>query len=760
MTTPLDVLAEALLACRAFTSGAEAAPEAVLWFDPGTEFAPILSALRARLPNLLCFGDYDAAARTGPALWLRAAVARQVPAVEWPPGEPPVIYLPAHGRDILRGAEDCPPELQPLVWFGVTGVSFGQPKQARDWTLRGFLAAQGSPLGLDVPEDKATRDALTRAVVRLFMEPLRLMKGQRLDAVALDGLLVPDPTLDVLRWMDGSLTPQSDPTRFDAFAALATKALGLDPRKRTRQDAAARLVKREKGWAEVWQRFEESGGGYEGVVAMLRNEEPQDLMAPPETYPAENTRREAVLRSSLLALASKSCAEAAKALVALDKDHAWRRATVWARRGEAKLAEALQYLALVAGAAALPAHDAAATANAYAAEGWKVDAAALRALDIARTGDNRDAVAAALRTVYLPWLDAGAAALQALADQGKVPFMQPATPLKPPQTATLIFVDGLRMDVAQRLAEVLRGHGAEATLNWRWSGFPTVTATCKPLASPAAGVFVAGAAETLAPSLHGKLVTKPVLTKAIADAGWTTTHELLAMSPVWREAGRFDEEGHSRGSRLAEGIADGIAEIAELALKLARQGRRVRIVTDHGWLLMPGGLPHADLPAGMTAPKARGNRVAMLKEGARTTHALQPWSWDSSVLFATPHGARAFYNGTEYAHGGVSPQECVLPVIDVTADGVASPLSIKATWQRLRLRIEVTGGAGMMFDLRPAADAFGASLLPKGPRALDDAGQVNVLVSDEHVGKEVCLVVYPPGAPTNVLTKQTTKVEG
>ena len=129
-------------------------------------------------------------------------------------------------------------------------------------------------------------------------------------------------------------------------------------------------------------------------------------------------------------------------------------------------------------------------------------------------------------------------------------------------------------------------------------------------------------------------------------------------------------------------------------IRLAQRGRRVRIVTDHGWLLMPGGLPHAELPAGMAAPNARGNRIALLKEGAPTTFARLPWSWDQSTLLATPPGARAFYNGTEYAHGGVSPQECVLPVIDVTADRPAAALSIKATWSRLRLRVEVAGGAG------------------------------------------------------------------
>ena len=65
-----------------------------------------------------------------------------------------------------------------------------------------------------------------------------------------------------------------------------------------------------------------------------------------------------------------------------------------------------------------------------------------------------------------------------------------------------------------------------------------------------------------------------------------------------------------------------------------------------------------------------------------------------------------------------------------------------------------------MFDIRLATDAFGPSLLLKGARPLDDAGQVNVLVPDEHVGKEVLLVVHPPGAPSDIRVKQTTTIEG
>lgn len=760
MTTPLDSMIEALQACRAFASGAEAAPEAILWCDPAGEFAPVLPPLRIRLPSLLCFGAYDAATRTGPALWLRAAAARQVPSLDWPASDPPVIYLPGHGRDVLRGAEECPAELQPLVWFAVTGVFFGQPKQARDWTLRGFLAAQGSPVGLTVPEDKATREALPRAAARLFTEPVAALKGRTLDAVALDGLLVPDPNLDMLRWLDGSLTPESDPARFDAFASLAAKKLGLDPRKKPRQDAAARLAKREKGWAEVWQRFEEGNGGYDGVVKLLGMQEPQDLITPPETYPAENARRERVLCKSFLGLAEKSFAEAAKAIVALDAEHGWRRLTVWAKRGEAKLAEALEHLAVIAKAAALPAHTPAAMAEAYVANGWQIDAAALAALDVARTGEYRDAVTTALRAVYLPWLDAGATALQTLVTQGKLPFAQPVIPPKPPENAALIFVDGLRLDIARRLGAALEMRGATVAFGWRWSGFPTVTATCKPLASPASGAFSGGILEALTPAVDGKPVTKPLLSKAIEGAGWAVTETLLGSTPVWLEVGRFDEEGHSLGARLAERVSDGVAEIVEVVLRLARQGRRVRIVTDHGWLLMPGGLLFAELHAGLTAPNARGNRVATLKEGASTTYARLPWSWNQSVLLATAPGARAFYKGTEYAHGGVSPQECVLPVIDVTAEGEAPAVSISASWQRLRLRVEVTGGAGMMLDLRLASDPYGPSLLGKGARDLDDAGQVNVLVSDEHVGKDVCVVVHPPGASSDVRAKLNTRIEG
>jgi hypothetical protein len=277
--------------------------------------------------------------------------------------------------------------------------------------------------------------------------------------------------------------------------------------------------------------------------------------------------------------------------------------------------------------------------------------------------------------------------------------------------------------------------------------------------SPAAGLLEA-TGEGLVPCFQGKPVQKPVLLKAIAAAGWSTAESLLGDEPLWDEIGRFDERGHALGADLATQAGDLLQEVAEIVLRLTRQGRKVRIVTDHGWLLMPGGLDQAPLVAGLTVAGGKGHRVATLKEGAPTSYPRAPWSWDKGIILATATGARAFYAGVEYAHGGVSPQECILPVLDITAEAGAVPVAIKPTWQRLRLKVEVQGGAGLMFDVRPSDDVFGPSILPKGAGHLDDFGNVGVLIPDEYTGKEVCLIVHPPNAPQDIRARLTVVVEG
>ena len=54
----------------------------------------------------------------------------------------------------------------------------------------------------------------------------------------------------------------------------------------------------------------------------------------------------------------------------------------------------------------------------------------------------------------------------------------------------LLFVDGLRFDVAMRLVAMAEKGQLQVDVDWRWAGLPTVTATCKPVVSPLAGRLI------------------------------------------------------------------------------------------------------------------------------------------------------------------------------------------------------------------------------------------------------------------------------
>lgn len=746
MTTPLDALVAALRDTASYNPAAEAPPEAVLWCDLEGEFSQLLPLLRERLPELFTYGEVDQSRRTGPAVWLRAVLANAIRGCPATAGLVPILYLPGVGRETLKGAEDCPALLQPLVWYTVAGTMFGHVN-GKDWTMRGFLAADRGQLRLNVADSSATRVALAHAAVRFFTRPVEDLRGKRWDADALNSLVAPDVAADMLEWMDGAFTDAVDPARFAAFANVATKELKFDPRKLSRQDAARRLVTREGKWDAVWARFAGSSG-YDGVATVLGMEEPPTLFDHfdnQDAYPKLNAAGETELRKDLAALDGVGLAEARARVLQLVDKHYWRRETVWARRGQAPLAFALEHLAEIARAKALPAHDGDTLAEAYLKNGCRVDFAATRALAVAPRDVDRQAVEAALRAIYLPWLDEGAQSLQELIRIGKVKLAAPE-PVGG-SVNTVLFVDGMRMDLAQELADLLSRDGLTVSLRWSWSGYPTVTATCKPLVSPVAGLLNGPPTtpDVLPLTPEGKTATKPVLFKLMQAQGWETDNALLSESKLWAETGRFDEEGHALGARLAERLSAGVRDVADKVIQLARAGRSIRIVTDHGWLLMPGGLEKAELEVGLVEPQGKRSRCAMVKPSAQTSYLQVPWTWNDQVFVATATGARSFYSGQEYAHGGVSPQECILPILEVSGAAVERSVSIgKAAWEGLRLRIEVKDGADLSVDLRLGTETSGLSVI-KGVRVLDDSGKTSFLVSDEHEGKAVTLVVLDDG---------------
>jgi hypothetical protein len=754
--TPLDALFAALITAADYDPRAEAPPEVLLWCDPGREFAPLIPLLRSKLPGLLTFGDYRPAERQGPAIWLRAAADRTLPEVDWPADRPAILYLPGIARETLRAAEDCPSDLVLLAWFAVAGALFGHPN-GKDWTLRGFLASKPAygGLGLEVAQDEATRTALGAAAPKLFGMPIEQLRERHLDAPELHKILAPDVVADTLDWLGGHLTEAIDPPRFAGFRERARAELNLDLSRITPEVAARRLAEADGHWADVWQRFAmASPGFYSEVAGILETLETPDLLADPRVWPAANARAEADLGSALLKLPEQSLATARETVLGLAAKHGPRREGPWAARGKASLAHAVVHLAAVAAAPGLPGDSASTLAEAYAAEGWKVDCAALAALAAAPAYGDREAVVAALRCLYGPWLEEGASALQKASRN--LPAVEPGAPA---DADVAIFVDGLRMDLAQQLAGKLRNSGAAVEVRWRWAGFPTVTATCKPLASPAASRFSGDdAAKEFSPvAPDGRSASKSVLERELLAAGWQPGLTLLPDQKCWLEAGHFDADGHAIGVRLADQIERGLDDLRDQILGLARAGRRVRIATDHGWLLLPGGLPVAKLDSGLTETKWA--RCAIVKEGAPASVPQFPWSWNRNVMVASAPGTRAFRAGQDYAHGGVSPQESVVAELLVEPLVPARrAIILDLEWAGLRLRVRAEGGDGLMADLRLSPEGDGGSIADR-PRALDADGRTSLLVLDDGlIGKPALLVLEDAGG--KVVASRRTQIGG
>ena len=441
---------------------------------------------------------YDPARRQGPAIWLRVALGRAIPDLNWEADAPPILYLPGIARETLRAAEDCPQHLRLLVWFMVGGAVFGHAN-SKDWTLRGFLSSSWPMAVLGWMSRRMTRRA-TRLLLprpKLFEMPLSDLQGRRLDAPSLLTLLAPDLADDTLAWLGGGLTAEAEPARFAAFRARAKAELKIDPAKIAPAAAAARVLRRENGWGPVWDRFAKSGRGmYELAAPYIAAVDPPDpLLANPAIYATVNARQETSLRAALAKLKNADEATARMAIVQLAQEHLGRCGGPWAARGQARLAEAVQQLARLAMAPPLLAQDPQSSLTSLPRPGgrpmtprcarWRQSRPGPEADAIASLQEDRDAVVAALRALYAPRLEREALELQALLPAGPPPSQQPE------DFEAILFIDGLRMDVAHRLAGLLNDKGVEVKLNWRWTGFPSVTATCKPLASPAVSVCTA-----------------------------------------------------------------------------------------------------------------------------------------------------------------------------------------------------------------------------------------------------------------------------
>lgn len=768
-------VAVALLSAAKGNSHTATSAAAVLWPDKERQWLAALPALKRLMPSLCELGEYNPGQRCGPAIWLKCAIAGSLPEVQL--GGVPVVYLPGISRAELRAIESCPHDLQPLAELQYRGVFWSQAN-AKDWTPWAFLASKNGGLGLEVAQDKATQEALLQSLQAgvLLDQSVDELRGRTINAEWLLGLLAPNPTRDLLLWMnapDAARSQWSD-VLWDVFTKRCKADFGFDPVADGVLVAAERLAKAEGKWAAVSELYRDSYSSFPNIFGLLAKLQPPQMGLFPDQgllagYPQANEQSESALRYALSGCASMMAPQACAAVLAAEKEHGSRRAWLWASMGRSPLADALGHLALVAKrSSALPIGQTPADlAAGYQQSGWQVDQAALHALACVHSKSDLKAVGAALRAMYLPWIEEAARRLQeAVKVEGGLP------PLPTEKASWLgagtctVFVDGLRYDVAVQLQQRLLTLGS-ANLSARWTSLPTVTASGKAWCSPVASYIAGTVTDTeFEPRVaaDGKPLSGHHFRKLLDDQGVQPLEKHETGDPqgqAWTEVGDLDHYGHEHGLRLARDLDSQLDQVVERVEELVEAGwKRIRIVTDHGWLLMPGGLPKSELAKHQT--ETRWGRCAVLKGSAHGTPLTFGWDWCKDVQVAYAPGVSSFIAGAEYAHGGISLQECLVPVLQLDCAGAAKAAAAVAiqsvTWKGLRCTVVVEGAApGQRVDIRTKA-ALASSSLAASDKPLDGGKASLAIADDEHMGAAAVLVVL--SVEGELLQKQVTTVGG
>ena len=759
----IEHLVKTLRGSAIFNPEVQVAPACILWPDKDRQWEAVIPRLQSELGELLVLGEYVLGNRIGPAVWLRCVIAGKAPGVTLPADRVPVFYLPGVSRQDLRAIEACPDLLKPLAELQYRGVIWSQAN-AKDWTIMAFLKSDQGGMGLDVAQDNDAKSAMQLALYRLLDEELELLKGKRLDKDYFNTLLTGgDPVRDLLQWLDlgDAFQTTRGVNEWKAFVEVCKSQMAFNPQSDGVLAGASKLAAREGPWHAVWDRYSEAPKRYPNIPSRIRQCKAPifDLFVTAESaggWPQWNEDQEKALQRDLQALGNLPAHEARKRVVDLEKNHAQRRDLVWAELGDSPLAIAIKHLHRVSDVtkSGLAAGSILDLQAGFSNQGWQADDAVLAALACVDKPADLEAVTTATRAIYLPWLEDSARYLQKLVDGSTYPGGSIATakPFVAQKGECVLFVDGLRFDAARRLAASLEARGCQIAESMNWTALPSVTATGKAAVSPVRKKIsgaddcddfepcVAATGQSLRGGYH--------LDKLLKDGGWKVlgrTDNGDGQGNAWCEFGDIDSEGHARGWKLAKYIDPLLAEITERISSLLAAGwNSVKVVTDHGWLLMPGKLPKIEMSNDLTDNKW--GRCASIKPGASTGERLYPWFWNPNQQFALADGVSCYRRSEEYTHGGLSLQECLTLELVVTKGGAATG---KATaevtdiaWKGLRCTVAVDGQYGSLsLDIRTQAGDPTSSVVVSA-KPLKDNGTASVVVENEELqGRAAHLVL-------------------
>ena len=767
-----DKLIDNLLQAAHHNSQIMVQPEVILWPDPERQWEKVMPVLQETLPALLVFGDYKPSGRQGPAIWLKCMVAQTLPEANWTSSTTPIIYLPGISKNDFKNIAKAGASLQPLMEYQYTGTVFTQTN-GREWTILALLENQQVGLGLKVAQDHATRETLVKALPVIFQEADLHSPGGVVDSNYLQSLLFPKKITSILQWLcqGDNFTQSLSSGQAEMFADICRTNYNFEPDVKNVNAIAELLGAQRASWREVWQHYANAPQKYPQIAGLLRMAKPADLNTgmfayPEESWPQANEDKEAALRTGLEEVAALHSRDGnvLKKLVLLENLHGPRRKWVWGELGQAPLANTLPHLVTMAEicAVAFPSATIPEMQKYYCEEGYKADQAMRKALAVVRTGPDKSVVTQVIRSVYQTWLETSTEKFQALVARNPAIFTDQTFAEGPEEF--VLFVDALRYELGREFFERLGDAGYKTSISAGWSALPSLTPTAKPAISPLSdAVSLTSTCTEFRPQLQsGKDLLTAAFRSALVDAGWIFVTSAADIQPGrrhWQEIGDIDTKGHSEQAGIVRRIDELFEQVLETITDAFQKGiKKIRIVTDHGWLLLPGGLPKQELNRDLA--ETRWGRCALIKNGAHTTLLHLPWRWNPAIFIAYAPGISFFKKNEEYAHGGISLQECLVPTLTVESNQVIVHLAKlkEPKWVNLTCKIEtVSAPDGYLTDIRTKYDAPATSILLSNPKPLHQ-NKVTLMVDDDALGKSATIVLMNEDGV--ILDKKPTLVGG
>jgi hypothetical protein len=767
----IEYLTKELRSASVFNADVQEKPSCILWPDGERHWESVIPRLQIEMPELFQLGDYLPGKRIGPAIWLRCVIAGAIEGITKQADSTPILYLPGITRQDLRAVESCPEQLKPLAELQFRGVIWSQVN-AKDWTTLAFLKSSQGGLGLDVAQDSDAKQSMQLALYRLLDVDLSMLRQKHLDKDYFNTLLSGgDPIRDVLQWLDqgDNFRKARDENQWRGFVEICKSQLGFDPENDGPLKAATLLANRGNQWENVWGRFCEAPARYASLPNLLRKVPLPGLFDDKSPWPQCNETEEKNLRDSLSTVGKLPSHEARQRIAELEEKHAERREWVWAELGESPLAIALKSLVTAAEVTSksLASGTCADMAAGYQTTGWNADAAAIAAIAAVQKPEDLQAVQLVLQTIYVPWLDEAARHLQKEVLARGYPGGHAKNQTKQGVTdrQCIVFFDGLRLDLAHGLDTLLRQRGLEVELESAWAALPSVTATAKPAVTPVRehirGQDVNADFEPSVASTGQSLKGGYHLKKLLTENGWQILERNDTGDPngcAWTEVGDLDHEGHIRGAQLAKHVGSILSDIRDRIVQLLDAGwKSVRVVTDHGWLLVPGGLPKTELSSALS--DNTWGRCAAIKPGAACDEDLYSWYWNIDLSFALAQGISCYRAGTEYTHGGLSLQECLVAFLNVTsptASKSSGSIAIQdVAWKGLRCKVVINGNThGLRLDIRTHAGNSSSSVT-MNDRPFKEDGSASVVVEDDSLTDHEATIVILDAQGALVAQQQT-----